>query len=106
LPATQLIKIVEKVLPRKYGGHSTDFQIIENEDKKSLTRLIIMASPSLGEISATDLIETVLYKLKAEDKRSIIPDFFAQAETFQVKRDYPISTERGKILPLHVRRKR
>ncbi len=97
----ELIRIIEEVLPLKYGGDSTDYQIIEEEDEKGLSRLTIVVSPVVGKINEKDLLETVLGNLKI----NFVPDIFSQAGTFCIKRIYPVCTESGKILPLHIKRK-
>ncbi|MBW1767158.1 MAG: hypothetical protein JRJ65_08930 [Deltaproteobacteria bacterium] len=104
LAGTHLIRIIEEILPIKYGGDSTDYQLIEEEDEQGITRLNIFVSPSVGEINERDLLETVLSELRAENKTIFMPEIFSQAETFRIKRAYPISTERGKILSLHIKR--
>jgi hypothetical protein len=106
LAEADLTRIIDEVLPQKFGGDSTDYQIVEEEDEKGLTRLNIIASPRIGEISERELLNTVLSELKPGKSKALIPEIFFQVETFRVKRTYPISTKMGKILPLHIQRKR
>ncbi len=93
------------LLPLKYGGDSTDYQIVEEEDEKGFTRLSIFVSPRIGDIDEKDLIETVLVELKSKDENVLMPEIFSQADTFRVKRAYPVSSERGKVFPLHMAKK-
>jgi len=97
-----LTRLIEEVLPSKYGGNSTDYQIVEEEDGKGLTRLNILVSPRVGEISEEEILNTVYGEFKREKRETIKSDIFSQAGTFRVKRLNPISTEMGKILPLHM----
>ena len=106
LIANQLIRIIEEVLPSKYGGNSTDYQIIEEEDGRGFTRVNINVSPRLGEMNEKDILKTVYDAIGRGNRNSIKSDFYSQADTFQIKRIYPISTEVGKILPLRIAKKR
>ena len=90
----------------RYGGNSTDYQIIEEEDSDGITRLCIVVSPKVGEINEVDLLGTVLDEFKKGRGNTLKSDIFSQADTFRVKRIYPISTEMGKILPLHIERRK
>ncbi len=102
LASTFLLRLMEEVLPSKYGGFSTDYQILEEEDDRGITRLNIIVSPKVGEIDEQDLLKTVLRNLEPGKTVTMISSILAQADTFRVKRGYPISTGMGKILPLRV----
>ena len=103
---TELIKVIEEVFPQKYGGYSTDYQVIEEEDKNGFTRLSIIVSPRVGEINEEDFTNTLISELKARYMNSVIPEIFFQANVFRVGRTYPTITEMGKVLPFHAQRKR
>ena len=106
LAEVDLTRIIDEVLPQKFGGDSTDYQIVEEEDEKGFTRLNIIVSPRIGDISERELLNTVLSELKSGKIKALIPEIFLQVETFRVKRTYPISTKMGKILPLHIEKKK
>ncbi len=106
LTTAGLVHLIEEVLPFKYGGNSTDYQIIEEEDKGGITRLNILVSPEVGEINEKDLLDTVIGEFKKRKRDTVKSDIFSQADTFHIKRIYPISTEMGKILPLRIERKK
>ena len=106
LAGDYLMKMVEETLPLKYGGLPTDYQIIEEEDEEGFTRMSIVVSPKIGEIEESDILETVLDTLKAENETGLMPDIFSQANTFRIKRAYPVPSERGKVFSLHTTRKR
>jgi len=85
-----VVKIIENVLPSEFGGRSTDYQLVEEEDEKGRTRLTVIAAPSLGDLNESRIIETVMAEI------------WAQGGSLRVKRAIPISTPRGKQLPLHI----
>jgi hypothetical protein len=108
---TDFIWIIEKKLPDIYGGRSTDYQLVEEEDANGIPRLRLLVSPRLGGVDETKVVNTFLKLLKrAEDS----PESWAQSGTemwkqsgmVQVVRDFPISTASGKILPFHLSKTR
>ncbi len=60
---TDLVNIIEEILPAKFGGASTDYQILKEEDEQGHTRLSIIVDPKLGAIDEVELITTVLHEL-------------------------------------------
>jgi len=108
---TDFITIIEKKLPERFGGQSTDYQLVEEEDEKGLNRLKLIISPRLGTIDEEVVVETFLKMLKhSEDS----PESWAQsgtemwdqARTVRLVRDFPMSTASGKILPFHLEKKK
>jgi phenylacetate-coenzyme A ligase PaaK-like adenylate-forming protein len=62
---TDLIHIIEDELPRRFGGQSTDYQLIEEEDARGLTRLRLLISPRLDKVDEQALAEMFIQLLKA-----------------------------------------
>ncbi len=106
---TDFIRIVERELPRKYGGQSTDYQLLEEEDARGLTRLKLLVSPRVGEVDEEEIAKSFIRFLKTatvspESWTQSGPEMWGQARTLRIKRDYPIPTRSGKILPFHITR--
>jgi hypothetical protein len=99
LVGTDIVRIIEEVLPATYGGSTTDYQIVEEEDPDGHTRMSIIISPSIKNVDDEEVIRTVLNGLP---RGGITPAVWATAGTFRVKRAYPEATVRGKLLPLHI----
>lgn len=105
LIGTEMVNIIENILPAKYGGTSIDYQILEEEDNQGHTRLSIVVAPKVGAIDEVELITTILHEVvKGADFRSEMADIWSQAKTLQVKRMPPFITSRGKLLPLHIQK--
>ena len=101
---TDLLRLIEEVLPSKFGGTSTDYQILEEEDESGHTRINVIVSDEVGEINEVDLIQTVLSEIgKGEEWYQMMVEGLSQANTIKVKRTQPYVTARGKLLPLHIR---
>jgi hypothetical protein len=100
---TDLVRIIEEVLPGKFGGVSADYQMLEEEDEQGHTRMSVVVSPRIGVIDETILIKTVLTELSGrKDSQRMMAQVWSQAETLRVKRMQPFSTARGKLMPLHI----
>lgn len=104
---TDLINIIEKELPARFGGQSTDYQLVEEEDIRGLTRLKLLVSPRLGTLDEQEIAETFIKLLKAgvyspESWAQSGTEMWAQARIIRVKREFPIITRSGKILPFHI----
>jgi len=104
---TDFVNIIENELPRRFGGKSTDYQLVEEEDTRGLTRLRLLISPRVGQVDEQEIAEVFIQLLKKgacspESWTQSGSDIWAQARTLRVKRDYPIPTRSGKILPFHI----
>jgi phenylacetate-coenzyme A ligase PaaK-like adenylate-forming protein len=107
---TDFIRIIEKDLPDRFGGASTDYQLIEEEDAKGIGHLHLIVSPRLNGIEEDAIIETFIGLLSSSEAS---PESWAQsgtvmwnqARTLRVKREFPIATVSGKILPFHLVRR-
>lgn len=104
---TDFIRIIERELPEIFGGQSTDYQLIEEEDEKGLNRLRLLISPKLGEINEDRVVKVFIDLLKKSESS---PESWAQsgsvmwddARTVRVRRSFPIPTRSGKILPFYL----
>lgn len=102
---TDLIRIMEEILPARFGGTSLDYQMVEEEDEQGQTRLSIIVSPEVGEMDDSALVRTVLAELsKGKDAQRLMTEIWAQAEMLRVKRMQPFVTVDGKLLPLHIQK--
>jgi hypothetical protein len=102
---TDLVNIIEKVLPAKFGGFSTDYQMVEEEDEKGHTRMSVIVSPEMGDLDEAEIIQTIIAELgKGSDAQRMMSKVWSQAKILRVKRMRPIATARGKLLPLHIRK--
>ena len=104
---TDFVRIIERELPERFGGRSTDYQLVEKEDSRGLTHLQLLVSPRVGEIENSEVLDAFLNLLKrAEDS----PESWSQSGTemwkqsnmMQIVRQFPIATASGKILPFFV----
>jgi len=103
LVGSEMVHILEEVLPARFGGSPLDYQFLEEEDEGGFTRLSLLVSPKIEIADETEVIEVVL---EAMGRSSVAADLaraiWSQAGTLRVKRREPIWTARGKLMPLHM----
>jgi hypothetical protein len=103
---TDFVRIIEEVLPAKFGGSPMDYQMLEDEDEASHTRMSVIVSPKLGNIDDNEIIKTILNELnKGTDGQRMMAKIWSEAGTLRVKRMNPFTTSGGKLLPLHIEKK-
>jgi hypothetical protein len=100
---TDVIRIVEEALPARFGGSSTSYQFVEEEDASGFTRMTLRVSPSVGPVDESAAIACVREALaRGGSGRRMMAEVWEKAGTLRVLRAEPIPTQRGKILPLHI----
>jgi hypothetical protein len=100
---SELFRLVEETLPTRFGGHATDYQVVE-EEENGIPKVSIIASPRLGEIDEPAVVEAVLEGLKNYyTVGPLMAEQWRQAQTLRILRREPYATGRRKILPLHIR---
>jgi phenylacetate-coenzyme A ligase PaaK-like adenylate-forming protein len=103
LVGSDMVRILERELPARFGGSPLDYQLLEQEDERGFTRLYLVVSPRIALADEQAVIDTVMRALSetnaaADAARAV----WAQANTLQIKRMEPILNARGKFNPLHV----
>jgi hypothetical protein len=99
-----LLRLVEEVLPARFGGAPSDYQLVE-EEVDGLARVSLVVSPRVGDIDEAALVETAMRTLAGRDTGTgMMAEIWQQAGTLRVERREPHMTSSAKIQPLHVRR--
>jgi len=106
LVGSEMIHILEEILPARFGGSPLDYQLMEEEDNVGLTRISLIVSPKIKINNEKEVIETVLEALgQGSDSADLTRALWQQTGSLQVKRMEPVWTSRGKMMPLHVTRR-
>ena len=93
-----LQRILEEVLPRRFGGTPTDYQLLEEQTSGGLPRYVFLVSPEVGAIDERTLVRVFLEE--ASRLRRPYPfmlDQWAQGDAIRVRRERPRPTGRGKL---------
>jgi hypothetical protein len=99
---TDVIRVLEEVLPAEIGGSPTDYQLVENEDDIGRARLRLLVHPRLGELDEQRVREVFLRALSSGGTSSALMGLlWRDAELVTVERTAPRVTGAGKIQHLH-----
>ena len=102
---SELMALVEDLLPSRFGGNPTDYQFVE-EEEGSLAKVSVVISPRVGDVEEGQVISTVLNRLRSfPGCKSMMADRWQAGQTLRVIRREPFATGAAKILPLHILRK-
>jgi hypothetical protein len=103
LVGSEMVHILEEVLPGRFGGSPLDYQLLEEEDERGFTRLCLLVSPRIAVVDDREVIDTVMDALKRSSASAdLARTLWRQAGSLRVKRGEPVWTARGKMMPLHV----
>lgn len=101
LVGSDMTRILEEVLPARFGGSALDYQLEEVEDEQGLTRLNLIISPKVSIADESEVIEAWTEALR---RGSVGADlaraYWQQAGTLRIKRAEPVWSSRGKLMPL------
>lgn len=97
----ELIRVVEEVLPGRFGGAPTDYQFVE-EEEEGIAKVSLVVSPRVPEVRDHEVAEVVLRALEDCPGGELMAGVWRDGETLRVRRQEPYATAAAKILPLHL----
>jgi hypothetical protein len=92
-----LVRVLEEVLPARFGGSALDYQMVEEEDASGFTRLTLIVSPKITIADEADVVRAVIDNIGGSAR-----NIWAQAGTIRVRRAEPTTSFRGKMVPLQL----
>jgi hypothetical protein len=102
---SDVVRILEEVLPSRFGGRPTDYQLLEEEAEQGQSELRLLVHPRLGLLEPGEVAETFLAALgSGSGAERVMALQWRQAGLLSVERSAPRVTEAGKILHLHQQR--
>jgi hypothetical protein len=100
-----IIAVLEEVLPDRFGGSPTDYQLVESESVDGWPELSLLVHPRVGEIDEAVLADTFLAAIGGgRGPERVMELQLRQAHLLRVRRAAPRLTANGKIQHLHVER--
>jgi hypothetical protein len=99
-----LLPVLERELPRRFGGASVDYQLVEEEAADASLRLVLRVRASVGPLDETAVRQGFLEELARGG--SLLDRYQAEllrrARAVTISREPPITTYAGKILPFQI----
>jgi hypothetical protein len=97
-----VIRILEEVLPGRFGGSPTDYQLVEGETPEGHSLVRLRVHPRVGAADEADVRETFLSALGAgSDADQVMSEVWRRAGFPGVERVAPHATFTGKVLHFH-----
>jgi hypothetical protein len=102
---SDLIRLIEEVLPARFGGGPTDYQLVEDEDASGLPQVQLFVDPRLGPLPDAGVVGTVVEFLNGTPGASgAYGERWRDGRTLRVVRREPYATSASKIMALHTRK--
>ncbi|MFN2431214.1 MAG: hypothetical protein ABR599_00065 [Gemmatimonadota bacterium] len=95
---TDVVRILEEVLPARFGGAPTHYQLVEEEAAGGTSRVRLLVDPAVGPLDPTAVADAFLDALGwGAGGEWIMARLWRDAGTLRVERREPIATRSGKI---------
>jgi hypothetical protein len=99
---TDPIRVLEEVLPTRFGGAPTDYQLVEEEAEEGQPRLRLLVHPRIGAVDAEALAKTFLSAIGGgTGSERVMALLWREAKLLRVERQPPLAGSSGKIQHLH-----
>jgi hypothetical protein len=99
---TDVIRVLEEVLPGRFGGGPTDYQLAEEEAPDGRARIRLLVHPAIGPLDGGDVVGTFLAALGSGSRADrMMALHWRETGLLVVDRQVPSATGTGKILHLH-----
>ena len=99
LAGTDMVRILEQVLPARFGGGPGDYQLVQREGAKQ-TELLLRMSPRLDTADPRQVKSFLLLEIRRLFGGAEASRVWKHSDALQVVRQAPTMTGRGKIFPL------
>jgi hypothetical protein len=100
---TDIIRVLEDVLPARFGGGPTDYQLVEEEDPGGRPRVRLLVHPAVGPLDTERVADVFLTAIGGGAGVERVMELeWRQARLLEVDRRVPQAAPSGKIAHLHV----
>ncbi len=98
---TDIVRLLERDLPARFGGGPTDFQLVEQEREDGRPRVVLIVHPGVGAVDPAAVAEYLLDRLgRGSGAERIMALTWRQSDILEVERGVPKMTAAGKLLPV------
>jgi hypothetical protein len=94
--------VLDAVLPARFGGGPTDYQVVEDEAADGRPRLRLLVHPRIGPVDPAAITDAFLDAIgRSSATARLMSLSWRDARLVQVERRPPLVTRAGKILHVH-----
>jgi hypothetical protein len=99
---TDVIRVLEEVLPARHGGGPAHYQLVEDESEGGRARLRLLIHPAVGPVDPDTVADTFLAAIgPGAGIERLSSLFWREAGLLRAEVRPPLATAAGKILHLH-----
>jgi len=99
----ELYDLLETALPDRFGGGAGDYQLVEEEGDGGKSYLSLLIDPGIGPIDDAAVLDFLTAALASGSRnKRFMTGVWKDAGTFRILRQVPVTSSRGKILPLRL----
>jgi hypothetical protein len=96
---TDIVRVLDEDMPRRFGGAPTDFQILEKEDGRGEPVLVLLIHPRLGPLDEPDAAAFFLDRIgRGSGVERVMGLTWSQSGLVRIERKPPLPGSTGKIL--------
>ncbi len=100
---SDLMQLLDEVLPAKFGGGPTDYQLVEEEGSDGRTTVQLLVSPRVGAIEEEHCLEVTYRFLQTRTPESrMMAERLREESALRLVRREPYATHSAKVLSLHL----
>lgn len=99
LVGNDILHILERVLPARFGGTPMDYQLVEEEGAGD-TRIVLYVHPRIGPADADELRECFLTEIRGLFGGALTTRMWRHADAVVIRRAAPVVGGVDKVLPL------
>lgn len=100
---TDVIRVLEEVLPGRFGGGPADYQLVEEEGRDGSAWLRLLVHPGVGPLDPEAVGAAFVAALShGSGSEKVMGLAWRDAALVRVERRAPVTTASGKLLHLHV----
>lgn len=103
---TDVIRVLEEVLPARFGGSPTDYQLLERlDDERARPEVRLLVSPDVGSVDSGEVADVFLHAIGGGTGGERLMELqWRGGAVVKVVREPPRRTASGKILHLFLER--
>ncbi|MBI4525207.1 MAG: hypothetical protein HY695_15495 [Deltaproteobacteria bacterium] len=102
---SDVIRVLEEILPARFGGAPTDYQLVEEQAEDGSPRLRLLVHPKLGPMNEALVIQAFLSAISiGSGAEKLMGMLWRDAKFVKLERRAPQTTASGKILHLYLSR--
>jgi len=103
---TDVIRVLEEVLPARFGGSPTDYQLVERLDgERARPEVMLVIDPRVGALASSEVADVFLAAIGGGSGGERLMELqWRDGKLLRIVRERPRRTASGKIVHLHFER--